>query len=143
MSIATNKQLVRRFVREVFELGDEGAVDELLSARFTSHTWANMAPGTEGLKQAMRRIATGLSKVHMHMEDLIAEDDKVAVRLTARAVQSGPFMGLPASNKAYSIAEIHIFRIEGGRIAEHWHVADMLGLMQQLGALPKPGAQKS
>lgn len=45
-------------------------------------------------------------------------------------------MGMPVSGKAYTIEEIHIFRLEDGRIAEYWHQLDTMGMMRQLGALP-------
>ena len=60
-------------------------------------------------------------------------------RLTSRARQVGPFMGLPPSGKSYEIGEIHIFRIREGKVVEHWHQADFLGMMRQLGALPPQG----
>jgi predicted ester cyclase len=66
---------------------------------------------------------------------MIAEGGEVAVRLTSHAVQVGEFMGLPPSGKAYTIGEIHIFRIRDGRVSEHWHQADFLGMMRQLGAI--------
>ena len=69
---------------------------------------------------------------------MIAEDDRVAARVTASARQVGEFMGIPPSGRSYTIGEIHIFRVRGGRIAEHWHQADLLGMMRQLGALPEP-----
>jgi predicted ester cyclase len=47
-------------------------------------------------------------------------------------------MGLPPSGRRYTIAEVHIFRFRDGRLVEHWHQADLLGLMRQLGALPEP-----
>jgi steroid delta-isomerase-like uncharacterized protein len=81
-------------------------------------------------------MASGPSAVRFEIEDMIAEGDRVAVRLTAHAVHRGDFMGVPAAGKGYTIAEQHIFRITDGRIADHWHVADMLGMMRQLGAMP-------
>jgi hypothetical protein len=71
----------------------------------------------------------------MKIEDIIAEGDRVAVRLTAHAVHEGELMGMPASGKAYTISEIHIFRIKDGKVTEHWREADLLGMMRQLGAL--------
>jgi steroid delta-isomerase-like uncharacterized protein len=138
-TLAANKGLVRRFVDEIFVEGRTDAVDELLTDDFTPHTWASTGAGKADLKAAVERVGAGLSDVRMTIDDLVAEDDEVAVRLTSHAVQSGPFMGLPASGKAYEIGEIHIFRIRDGRIAEHWHQADLLGMMRQLGALPGPG----
>ena len=74
----------------------------------------------------------------MTIDDMIAEGDRVAVRLTSHAVQVGPFMGLPPSGRSYTIGEIHIFRIRRGKVAEHWHQGDFLGLLRQLGASPSP-----
>ena len=90
------------------------------------------------LKQAVKRVSAGLSDISMKIEDMISQDDKVAVRLTAHARHQGDFMGLPATGKSYTISETHIFHIRDGKVAEHWRDADMLGLMQQLGALPEP-----
>ena len=72
----------------------------------------------------------------MTVDDMIAEDDRVAVRLTSSATHAGEFMGMPGSGKRYTIGEIHIFRIRDGRVAEHWHQADFLGMMRQLGGMP-------
>ena len=138
MSVSDNKSLARRFINEVFVQGRTESVDELVADDFTPHTWPGVEPGRESLRQAMKRIAAGLSNVRMDIEDVIAEDDKVVVRLTSSATQTGEFMKLPASGKRYSISETHIFRIVNGKIREHWHNADMLGMMRQLGALPQP-----
>ena len=80
----------------------------------------------------------------MTIEDMIAEGDRVAVRLSSHAVHSGDFMGMPASGKAYTIPEIHIFRIRDRQVVEHWREADMISMMKQLGAMPEPvGAGRS
>ena len=131
-----NKAVVRRFIDEVFVAGRVEAVDELVADDFIPHTWGAMARGRDGLKQAMERVARGLADVSMTVEDVIAEGDRVAVRLTSHARQVGEFMGMPPSGREYTIGEIHIFRVRDGRIAEHWHQADFLGMMKQLGAMP-------
>ena len=79
----------------------------------------------------------------MTIDDMIAEGDRVAVRLTSSAIQTGPFMGIPASGKRYEIGEIHWFRLRDGRICEHWHEADFLGMLRQLGAMPEGGGVMS
>jgi steroid delta-isomerase-like uncharacterized protein len=136
MSITNNKTLVRRFITEVFEQGRIEAVDELVSDDFTPHTWPSTGAGRDDLKRAMERVSQGLADARFTIDDMIAEGDRVTVRLTASARQVGPFMGLPASGRTYTIDEIHIFRIRDGRISEHWHQFDQLGMMRQLGALP-------
>jgi steroid delta-isomerase-like uncharacterized protein len=132
MTIEANKALVRRFITEVFEEGRLEAVDELCADDFIGHTWGNA--DKEGLRQAMARVAKGLADAHSTIEDMIGEGDEVAVRLTAGARQVGEFMGTPASGKTYEIGEIHIFRLHGGKVAEHWHQFDSAGMMRQLGA---------
>jgi steroid delta-isomerase-like uncharacterized protein len=131
-----NKDLVRRFVTEIFENGNANAVDGLLTDDFVSHTWPSTGDGKADLKRAIERVSGALSDVRFVVEDLIAEDDRVAVRLTASGTQSGEFMGMPASNRSYTIGEIHIFRVSDGKMAEHWHQHDRMGMMQQLGVLP-------
>lgn len=137
MGNESTKAVVRRFIDEVFVAGRMEAVDELVAPDFVPHSWPGTGPGPAELKRAMERVFAGLSDVSMTIEDMIAEGDRVAVRLTAHAVHTGEFMGMPASGKAYTIPEVHIFRVSGGRIAEHWGQADLLGMMRQLGAMPR------
>lgn len=134
MSTEQNKVVVRRFIDEVFVKGHPDAVDKLVTSDFTPHSWGKMPSGIEPLKQAIRRVHAGLSDVGFKIEDMVAEDDKVAVRVTARGTHSGDFMGLPATGKEYTISETHIFHLRDGKVSDHWRDADMLGMMKQLGA---------
>jgi steroid delta-isomerase-like uncharacterized protein len=138
MPTEENKVVVRRFIDEIFVKGNADAADKLVTPDFVPRSWPSVKPGIDNLKQAVKRVSAGLSNVSMKIEDMIAEDDKVAVRLTAHAVHKGAFMGLPATGKEYTISETHIFRLKDGKVAEHWRDADMLGLMRQLGAIPDP-----
>lgn len=135
-----NKALVRRFIDEVFLAGRFDAVDRLVAEDFTAHTWGPTPVGRDGLKAAIERVKAGLSDPAMTIEDVVAEDDRVVVRLVSSATQSGQFMGLPPTGRRYEIGEIHIFRVRDGQVAEHWHEADFLGMLRQLGALPGGGA---
>jgi steroid delta-isomerase-like uncharacterized protein len=135
MGAHESKVVVRRFIDEVFVKGNADAVDKLITPDFTPHSWGKMPSGAEPLKEAIKRVHAGLSDVGMKIEDVIAEDDKVAVRLTARGRHVGEFMGMPASGKEYTISEIHIFHLRDGKISAHWRDADMLGMMRQLGAV--------
>ena len=137
-----NKTIVRRFVEEVFVEGRKDTVDELLADDFVAHTW----PSTTGdpkadLKAAIDRVAKGLSDPAFTIDDLIAEGDRVAARLTTAATQTGEFMGMPPSNKRYEIEEIHWFRLRDGKVTEHWHQFDQMGMMKQLGAMPGAGKE--
>jgi steroid delta-isomerase-like uncharacterized protein len=136
MDTGRNSALVRRFIDEVFVGGRTDAIDELLTDDFVSHTLRLPQPGRAPLKAATERVHASLSDVVFDVEDLMADGDRVAVRLTASGTPAGDFMGVPASGKRYTIGEMHWFRIQDGRIAEHWHQHDALGMMKQLGAFP-------
>jgi steroid delta-isomerase-like uncharacterized protein len=137
MTLDENKAVVRRFVEEIFVAGRHETVDELLSDDFVAHTWPSMSGDPKAdLKAAIDRAAAGLSNAEFTIDDLIAEGDRVAARLTTGATHTGTFMGMPPTGKRYSIEEIHWFRLRDGKVVEHWHQFDQMGMMKQLGAMP-------
>jgi steroid delta-isomerase-like uncharacterized protein len=73
--------------------------------------------------------------LHVTVEDLIAEGDKVVCRNVVTGTHRGEYMGLPPTGKSVNYREIFIFRFAGGRIAETWGVVDVLAQMRQLGAI--------
>ena len=129
-----NQETVRRFVDAVLARGDVGAIDELVAPDFVSHTWGISENGPASLRAATERIHGSLKNVEFTIDDEVADGDAVVVRLTSSATPTGEFMGVPATGRSYTIGEIHWFRLADGRIAEHWHQHDALGLMKQLGA---------
>jgi steroid delta-isomerase-like uncharacterized protein len=144
VSLDDNKALVRRFIDEIFVQGRPESVDELLTDDFVAHTWPSTGDPKADLKAAIARTSKALANPQFTVDDMIAEGDRVAVRLTAQATQVGEFMRIPASGKTYSISEIHIFRVKAGKITEHWHQFDQMGMMTQLGAMPggaSPGSK--
>jgi steroid delta-isomerase-like uncharacterized protein len=73
------------------------------------------------------------------VEDLVAEGDKVVARWTSAGTHQGAFMGIPASGKTVTTSGITVFRLENGKIVEEWSESDMVGMLQQVGAIPTPG----
>jgi steroid delta-isomerase-like uncharacterized protein len=132
VSVEDNKAIVRRFVDEIFVRGNASAVDELVAENFVPHTWPHSGDGRADLKASIERVHAGLADIEFTIEDLLADDDRVAVRLTSGARHVGDFMGMPASGRSYRIGEIHLFRLRDGQVVEHWHQMDTMGLMQQL-----------
>lgn len=92
----------------------------------------------QALKDHIAMFEAGFPLYELIADDVIAEGDKVVVRATFRGTHKGEFAGMPATDIEVEIPLILIYRIEDGKIVEHWMQADVMGLMQQLGALPSP-----
>src|SRR5690348_13944622 len=101
-----NKRVAREFIDRVFVHGDPAAIDELAAENFTARTFGPQPVGRDALKAALPRVAAGIRDPEFRIDDVIAEGDRVAVRLTSSATHIGPFMGVPASGNRYSIHEI-------------------------------------
>lgn len=131
-TLERNKEVARQLIERIFVRQEDAAIDELVATDFVPHTFGPMPPGREGLREGMKRAGAGLSDAKFEIQDVIAEGDRVAVRVTTSARQTGPFMGLEPTGNSYSVDEIHIFRIRDGQLVEHWHQFDKMSLMQQL-----------
>ncbi len=90
----------------------------------------------------MSELYSAFPDIHLTIDDMVAEGDKVAVRITMTGTHKGEFMGIPPTNKKVTIWAINIYRIAGGKIVEELGKADTLGLMQQLGVVPTPKKEK-
>lgn len=127
-----NKAVARQVIERIFMRQVDTAIDELVSDRFVAHSFGPMAPGRDGLRAGMRRAGAGVSDARFEIHDMVAEDDRVAVRLTTSARHTGRFMGIDPTGNHYEIDEIHIFRIRDGQMVEHWHEFDRAALLGQL-----------
>jgi steroid delta-isomerase-like uncharacterized protein len=94
------------------------------------------ATGAQALKEVFARLHRAFPDLHIAVEDVIAEEDKVACRNTVTGTHRGEYMGLPPTGKSITYNEIFIARFAGGRIAETWGVADVFSQLRQLGVIP-------
>lgn len=135
-----NKADLRRFVEEVFHQRDLGALGRWIAPEYVEHVPLppGFPPGREGLKRYIGALLAAFPDFRYTVEDILADGDKLAVRLTARGTHSGEFLGIPPTGKAVAWTEIHIPRIVNGQHVEHWANVDQLGLLQQLGVVPTP-----
>jgi steroid delta-isomerase-like uncharacterized protein len=135
-----NKTLTRRMMMDVWQDGKLEKVDEYYSENFISH---NETPGIpqnrEGLKMYAGMLRAAFSAGKISVDDQISEGDTVVTRWSSTSTHSGDFMGIPASGKEVAVTGISISRFDDGKIAEEWGEADMVGLMQQVGAMPDSG----
>jgi predicted ester cyclase len=128
-----DKQVCLRINQEVFGQGRIELADELLTPDFLEHEGPPGTPrGPEAVKRTVKWLQSGLDDISYDVEDLFGEGDRVALRVTMHATHAREFMGRPATAKRFSAKQIHIFRMAGGRIAEHWAARDDLGMMRQL-----------
>lgn len=138
MSEEDNKVLFRRLIDEFWNKKNLGISDELFAPDAMTPSVPQLPPGPEGLKAIGNIFFTGFPDFRMSIEDIVAQGDKVAARFIERGTHNGEFMGITPTGRQVTWTEIGILRIEGGKIVESWYETDMLGLMQQLGALPAP-----
>ena len=132
-----NKALARRYVEEAINKGNLAVIDELTADDFVEHNpFPGQAPGVEGEKQLISMMRAAFPDLHSTIEDVIAEGDKVVLRATTRGTHKGEFMGIPPTGKQVTVTEIHIVRFANGKGVDHWGEVDMMGMMQQLGAMP-------
>lgn len=140
MTSEEKKDLVREEFRRWELGGDETLIDSCYTEDCVWHAPGGMeARGHEGLKQLMKMLGSAFPDKHYKIHDLIAEDDKVVARWTMSGTHKGEYMGIPATNKHIELNGIYIIRLLDGKQAEWWLEADMLGLMQQLEAIPVNG----
>jgi steroid delta-isomerase-like uncharacterized protein len=142
MSIAqqtSNKAAVRRFY-DAANTGDaeliSKTIDELVEPDAVMRTPLPIeATGAQLLKEVFARLLRAYPDLHITIEDLIEESDKVVSRNTVTGTHQGENMGIPPTGKSVTYDEIFIARFAGGRIAETWGVVDVLSQMRQLGVI--------
>src|SRR5262245_33760213 len=137
-----NKSLVQHFQRDI-DTGRSSILDTYIHPSYSDHNpapFASKTPGIAGLKETFDIALDMFSEFKHVVEDQVSEGDKVASRITGSGIHSGPFMGIPATNKMVTMSGIAIHRIADGRLAEHWGQVDGIGLLAQMGAFPAPPA---
>jgi predicted ester cyclase len=151
MSTDENKAIVRLYFGAMERADIEVLVSFWASDALNYGRGRTVPPEQRGLdllRAVFRSLRTAFPDRKWHIEDMIAEGDKVVCRLTLSGTHQGmtevPIEGgfltaLPPTGKPYSVTHIHIVRLVDGKITEHWAARDDLGLLQQLGVIPVPG----
>ena len=138
MSIEENKALSLRVTEEIFNQGNLDLVDEIIDKNFIAHGSSEDTKGPEGLKQFASQFRSAFPDLKITTQDQIAEGDRVVSRQLAIGTHKGELQGIAPTGKQITITAIIIDRSAGGKIVESWSNIDMLGLMQQIGAVPSP-----
>jgi predicted ester cyclase len=134
-----NKRIARRVLEEVVERGDLDAIDEIYTEDAVEHTPVGDFSGHEEIREGFELTLGAFSDYTVTVDDVIAEGDTVAVRLTERGTHDGEFMGIDPTGREFEIRTMAFLRLEDGKVAEWWVQPDNLGLLRQLGVVDPPG----
>jgi steroid delta-isomerase-like uncharacterized protein len=141
MTAEANKDVMRRFV-EFINTGSEKLAEELISPDAVFHIPGRAEPmrGPAGYLVVIGMMRGGFPDIQWALEEMIAEDDKVAARFTMRGTHHGSFFGVPPTGKTIEVQAMNFYRLAGGKFIEERGQPDLLGLLQQIGAVPTLGA---
>ena len=138
MSLEENKSVVRGFI-EAYNERKLDLIDNFVAPDYIDHS-NNV--GREGLKQLFSMGLNAFPDWHEAIEDIIAEGDKVWVRLAYTGTHKGEFMGLSPTGKKIRSKAVDIYRIVNGKLAEYWNVTDNVNIFKQVGAVEVTGKGK-
>ena len=139
MSEQDNKTVVRRYYEQVFNQRSTDLIDQLAVEDYVEHDpFPGQGNGRADLAARAQAILDAFTPLQFHLEHLVAENDLVIAHWSQAGTHNGAFMGITATGRQYTITGIDIHKMRDGRMAEHWHVVDLYGLLQQLGAIPAP-----
>lgn len=129
-----NTDLCVRLNQELFGGARLELADELIATGFVDHEAPEGSPtGPEAAKNTVRWLHGAFDDMEYVVEDVFGDGDRVALRVTLHATHAREFMGRPATGRRISMGQTHIFRVEDGKVAEHWANRDDAGMMRQLG----------
>jgi steroid delta-isomerase-like uncharacterized protein len=141
MNVERNKAVVRRYYDEVLNQGHLSVLDDIAADDYVENDpFPGQGNGLADFKARVSTLLTAFSPCTFTIEDVVAEGDRVVVRWHSSGTHSGEFLGMPPTDREYTIAGIDIHRLADGRMVEHWHVVDQLSQLQQLGMIPSPAA---
>ena len=137
MSLDENKRVMHRFT-EFINTASENLAEELIATDATFHVPGRPDPmrGPAGYLAIIGMMRGGFPDIQWTLEDMVAEGDKVAARFTMRGTHQGSFMGIPPAGKKVEVPAMNLYRLRDGQIVEEHGQPDLLGLLQQIGAIP-------
>ena len=135
MSDASNKALATRWFEEVWNQGKESTIDELFHPDGKAHGFPDpdsVLTGPEAFKAIHRQFHNAFTGIHIDLDDLIAEDDRVAIRWTCTMTHNGDALGFPATGKKTSVPGSSFIACRDGKIVDGYNFMDLTKMAQQL-----------
>jgi steroid delta-isomerase-like uncharacterized protein len=131
------KAVVRRNTEEVQGRGNFEVFDELFADDFVDHTpQPNMIPDKDGVRGLYRSLRAAFPDFHAEIHWQAADGELVTTFKTYHGTHQGTFLGVAPTGRKIHFETVDVMRVHDGRITEHWGVANLFSLMQQLGAWP-------
>jgi predicted ester cyclase len=125
-----------RRLMEALGAGRDEEADEVLAAEFVDHNpMPNQPPGSAGFREWMRATRAVFPDLTVTVQDVVADRDRLAARVRYRGTHGGTFLGIAATGKEVDFEAFHFARFRNGSIVEWWGTADLLGALQQIGAV--------
>ena len=135
MSTEANLAATRQIITEAFNKGNYEVLHTHFRPDFIEHQFGLHAT-IEGMQGDIEFLRKAFPDFHLAIDDLIADGDKVWMRMTARGTNLGGFMG-PPNGKSFEVAVFDLLRFQNGQVIEHWGSPDRFALLAQLGMLPQ------
>jgi len=130
-----NISLVKLFFEGVWNKGNLSQVDEFMAQDFVDYNRPpGAAEGREGYKAGVTMIRTAFPDFNFTLDQILAEGDHVAIRLTGSGTHKGDFMGISPTGKQVALGSMTFLRIKNGKISERWGISDIPRVIQQLQA---------
>jgi steroid delta-isomerase-like uncharacterized protein len=129
---------VRRYIEEVWNRGSLAAFDEMTTADYSYELNGQPPLGRAGMRSFITLMRAAFPDWRVEIVDAITQGGAVAVRWRGHATHQGAFRGIPPTGRQISVTGINMYRVMDGRIAAEWEQTDSLGMLQQLGVLPRP-----
>ena len=135
---AQNVKAIHRYFEEVWNQGKLDVLDELLSSDYVNHSSSipDPEPGPAGVKPIVLAMRQAFPDLRYRIDQLVASDELVAVRVTLSGTHRGDFFGTPPTGKRFEVTQTNLERFREGKIVEHWRNTDELSLLRQLGVVP-------
>ena len=135
--------VVRRNTEEVQGKGNWDLFEKLFSDDFVDHTpQPGTTPDKNGVRVLYKRLRAAFPDFRPEIHWQVAAGDLVTTYKTYHGTHQSEFLGIPATGKKVSFYTVDAMRVVDGKITEHWGVATLLDLMQQLGVVPRLGGQR-
>ena len=132
----SNVDIAVRMQLEYFGAGRHDLAAQMVTPDCVDHEAPpDTPPGPEGANAVLRWLRGAFADLSYEILDAFGDRDRVAVRLITRGTHTGEFLGAPPTGRRFEIEAIHLYRIQDGKVAEHWAKRDDLGLARQLGLL--------